>query len=172
LSKVPLDGTWAVASKRLADEAGQVNTTRTSFIKLAGDNVQQRQAAELFFGQFRTQHLAASQSVKTVASKGDVGPFVIQTSLWLDRNARAYRAAAMAKSMTFDLVVGSAPPGAALSYRRTGDVWSRNTDPTNTTLKNLLYAMWTVRAELPGHAPQEKDHDPWREENHVITFSF
>lgn len=157
---------------RAESEALNVGFTRASFLKLAGNNTQQRQAADVFFGQFETQYRQLSPPNPKVANATFFPGFRTRAINTFTDNARAYRAVAAARSLTFDLEVSSAPTGAVLSYRRPGDPYEKHPDPTNTTLRNLIYAVWTVRGEIPGRERQEKEHNPWREPNHVLVFVF
>lgn len=84
---------------------------------------------------------------------------------------KAYTLVSASGLLTFDLLIASSQPGAGVSYRRAGGAYEKHPDGTNTTIVNLPYALWTVRAELKG-AIQEKDHDPYRESNHVVHFDF
>lgn len=159
-------------SDRAQAEAATVVSTRAAFLNLSGNNPLQRRAADLFFGQFENQYRQLSGSTPKAANPTTLSTFRIRAFDVLVNNMRAYQAVATAKALTFDLDVASAPAGASVSYRRAGDPYQRNADPTNTTVRNLVYAIWSVRAELPNRQPQEKEHNPWREPNHVLVFVF
>jgi hypothetical protein len=98
-------------------------------------------------------------------------PFRESVFRTLEENAVAYEVVAQDGALTFDLEVNSVPPGAIVSYKRTGDPYQINPDPTNTTLKNLEFAIWIIRVHKPGYKDQEKIHDPLRDRNHVVYFS-
>jgi hypothetical protein len=85
-----------------------------------------------------------------------------------EQNELAYKIVADTQSLTFDLEVGSTPPGAMVSYHRRGDPYQHNPDPTNTVIKALPYAIWAVQFQITGYRTEEREHDPFREPNHVI----
>jgi hypothetical protein len=85
-----------------------------------------------------------------------------------EQNELSYSRVADAGSLVFDLVANSNPPGAEIAYRRRGDSYHVNPNPTNTTIKTLTFAIWTVRFRKPGYRDKETEHDPSRDPNHVI----
>jgi hypothetical protein len=85
-----------------------------------------------------------------------------------EQNELAYNVVADTQSLTFNLEVGSTPAGAMVLYHRRGDPYQHNPDPTNTVIKALPYAIWIVQVQLAGYQTEEREHDPFREPNHVI----
>jgi hypothetical protein len=61
------------------------------------------------------------------------------------------------------------PAGAEISYKRRGDAFQQNPSPSNSVIKSLPLAIWTVRLQKPGYRDEEREHDPFREANHVIN---
>jgi len=86
-----------------------------------------------------------------------------------EQNELAYKTVADAQSLTFDLELTSAPQGAAVSYRRRGDDFKPAPSPTDSTIKALTFAIWLVRFEKDGFRPVEREHDTFRDSNHVIN---
>ena len=87
----------------------------------------------------------------------------------IELNARAYALVADAEALTFDLDVKSNPEGAIVSYRRRGDAYKDHPSPTNSTIRFLTYAIWTVRFRKKGYEEQEFEFNPFVESNHVIS---
>jgi hypothetical protein len=87
----------------------------------------------------------------------------------LEQNELAYSIVADSGRLTFDLDVKSVPTGAVISYKRRGDDYRRNADPTDATIKALPYAIWVVQFQKTGYQNEEREHDPFREPNHVLT---
>jgi len=85
-----------------------------------------------------------------------------------EQNELAYEKVADTGSLTFDLGVASTPTGASVAYRRQGDKYRSHPDPTNSEIKSLTYAIWIVRFEKQGYQVEEREHDPFRERNHVV----
>jgi hypothetical protein len=86
-----------------------------------------------------------------------------------EQNELAYQIVADTQSLTFDLSVNSNPAGAAVCYHRRGDPCHPNSDPTDTVIKSLPYAIWLVQFQKVGYRTEEREHDPFREPNHVIN---
>lgn len=89
----------------------------------------------------------------------------------LDRTAILFEVVASTELLTFDLDVSSTPQNADVSYKRAGESYSHYSQNTNTTIHNLAYALWTIRA-IQSNRVQEKEHDPFREKYHVVHFDF
>lgn len=89
----------------------------------------------------------------------------------LNSTSAMFKAVADSGSLTFDLEVDSDPQDGDVSYKRTGDSYTPHPNQTNTTIQNLAYAVWTVRVAKSGYQPQEKQHDPFRERNHLMHFT-
>jgi hypothetical protein len=86
----------------------------------------------------------------------------------LEQNELAYKIVADTGTLVFDLDVASNPAGATVSYRRRGDRYHLNPSPTNTVVRGLPYAIWTVRFQKSGYREEEREHDPFRDPDHVV----
>lgn len=154
---------------RTRSEMDSLEQTQSSFSKQSTDTAQ-RQAGELFFGDLRRRYAEAATQAKGF-QPAIYKPGAKPTLRVFDENVSAYTQVASSGSLTFNLQVKSAPPGAAVEYRRVGDPYARHNDPTATTLYNLVLAQWQLRATLD-KTQQEKLHDPFREPDHVVVFDF
>lgn len=143
---------------------------------------------DVFFSDIRTSYTEALSSVNRrtparftpAAFLGDASdsrapidiyPALAQGPLRaLEHNELAYETVANADALTFNLEVTSTPAGARISYRRRGDQFTPAPDPTNATIKSLIYAIWIIRVEAPGMVAQEKEHNALNEEYHVLHF--
>jgi hypothetical protein len=103
--------------------------------------------------------------------KPEVGyTIVVQAALRpFEQNELAYKIVADTESLVFDLNVTSTPAGAAVCYHRRGDPCRPNPDATNTVTKSLPYALWLVQFQKAGYNTEEREHDPFRDPNHVIN---
>lgn len=144
-------------------EKGNIERVGAKFISMA-ITPEQREAGTAFFGELAKLHAR-------VDLPGDPNAALWSAVGFLNLSAAAYSAVAASESLTFNLEVRSTPAEATVTYRRTGDPYQPHPDPTSTTLKNLLYAVWAVRAELKGKV-QEKEHNPYVDSNHVVLFVF
>lgn len=171
--------------QNLVDAMESLSATKSEFIQLASAGDQNREA-EVFFDDLRTSYQDAIVEVtRTTASSGNpqeflliaskapyeggADPLVAEALRPLEQNELAYNLVATTGSLTFDLEVDSNPPGASVSYHRRGDAWQPNPNPTNSTLHSLPYAIWIVKFEKPGYKTEEREHDPFRESNHVVS---
>jgi hypothetical protein len=87
----------------------------------------------------------------------------------LEQNELAYSLVANKEGLTFNLEVNSVPAGATIFYWHRGDEERKNNNPTNSTIASLPYAIWFVRIQMPGYKVEEREHDPFREPNHVLN---
>jgi hypothetical protein len=95
---------------------------------------------------------------------------IVQASLRaFEGNELAYNIVAESGSLTFDLKVTSNPSGAAVSYYRRGDPPHLYSDPTNTVVPSLPYAVWYVKVEKTGYKAQEREHDAIHSADHVVN---
>jgi hypothetical protein len=147
----------------------------------------QQENSQVFFDDLRTSYREASHDLKAqglerhgpelllvaipqAKTETVIYPVVAQAVLRaFEQNELAYDIAADAQMLTFDLVVSSIPAGATVSYRRRGDEFKRATAPTNSTIKALPFAIWIIRFEKDGFRTIEREHDPFREPNHVVN---
>ena len=172
-----------VIIKNFVQNFGDLKTTLSSNVSTASDatreaqsqfnalseNEGQKQAGDVFFGDILGRYSQLSRDIDGLEEKSY--PAVKKnTILALELNAKAYETVADAGAETFDLEVDSFPQDAAVSYKRKGDPYKDHPRPTNTTIENLVYAVWTVRARKQGFQDQEKLHDPFNEKNHVVHF--
>jgi hypothetical protein len=165
----------------LIDSESALQATQEEFLKLAvgGD---QKPNAEAFFGDLsKTYHDAISHlgRLATATTKGGrfvrvsdekktAEPLAALALRPMEQNELAYKVVADEGSLVFDLEVDSTPEGATVSYHRKGDSPRANSDPTRSTIRSLPYAIWIVHFEKPGFRTEDREHDPFREPNHVV----
>ena len=153
----------------LAAATDIVATTRGLFLE-SSKSAGVVAAARAFFDGLLAEYTEVSGKIQTLEFPG-YPPVRERTLLALETPVLAYQRVASEGSLTFNLVVESTPPIAALSYRRTGEPYTQNPDPTDTTIWNLPYAIYIIRVQKPPEwADQEKPHDPFRDPNHKIHF--
>jgi hypothetical protein len=170
-------------SENLNSAAIALSKTQAEFIKLTPTQ-EQVANAEVFFRDLKTGYEDAFHLMKSTSSHAGIflmpvsddqkywgaDPLVVAAVALrpLEENELAYNVVASAGSLTFDLEVESAPPGAVVSYHRRGDAPHANPNPTNSTIHSLPYAIWVIKFEKAGYKPVEREHDPFREFNHVV----
>ena len=166
--------------QRLNDAIAKLDTTEREFRGLESSPKQQDNSSP-FFGDIRTSYREAELEIKSelresrgvflqVADRKPGYPLIARAALHaFEQNELAYNLVADTQSLVFDLDTSSVPPGATVSYRRRGDQFTKAPNPTNSTIKSLVYAIWLVRFEEPGYEIVEREHDPFREPNHSIT---
>lgn len=153
----------------LSDEQKEVQKTQDSFEKFSSTE-EARQASKVFFGDILNLYSTVGTSLQVF--KTQEYRIVRDNTLQLfDHTHSAYTLVAQRASLTFDLEVRSTPPEATVSHRRKGDAYTTHPRLTNTTIRNLVYATWQVRAELKGYRPQEKTYDPFRDPSNVLEFA-
>ena len=146
---------------------GAVRRTHERF----APSVNQRAAADTFFDDWVRQYTTMSNQLAGVEPPGFPSARDATIRLLSD-NEKAYAMVAGARSLTFDLLVTSTPAGASVEFKREGDRdYERNPDLTNATLKNLVRAIWIVRATR-GAETQQKTYNPFRDPNNVLHFDF
>jgi hypothetical protein len=146
----------------------------------------QEEAAQVFFDDLRTGYTETLRdlSIKRRASSvprivaasqtrelgGGKYPLTAQVVFRVfELNELAYDLVADSESMVFDLEVNSNPEGAAVSYRRRGDSYKQHQNPTNSIIKSLPLAIWTVRLQKQGYRDQKIDFNPFVERNRTVT---
>ncbi len=134
------------------------------------DSEDQRLAADGFFAGV-TKNIDAADEVVKRYSMEKFSTASEATFVALNSTASVFKAVAGSESLTFDLEVDSVPQDGDVSYKRTGEPYTPYSKPTDTTIQNLEYAVWTVRVVKAGYQPQEKQHNPFREPNHVLHFT-
>lgn len=176
------------ASTNIEDAIGALDKTRETFRGYAS-TAEQEERGEVFFADLRKSYVDMKASLNKssmhpINYQRDAQPHTMEmpqkqapyrydlaTEAALrpfEQNELAYTIVADTQSLTFDLVVKSNPPGATVCYHRRGDSCHENPDGTNTTITGLTYAIWLVKFDKAGYKPQEIEHDPFREPNHVI----
>jgi hypothetical protein len=177
-------------SKKIDEELGFLATTEASFRALASSPSQLDPEVSVFFSDLRISYNDAKSQLRdrgarsewrgslkwaSLASSQGVGeqpryPVLAQAVFRVfEQNELAYVTVANAKTLTFDLDVSSSPVGATISYRRRGDSYRQHPDQTNSVIRALPYAIWTIRFQKQGYRDEEREHDPFREPNHVIN---
>jgi hypothetical protein len=168
------------AVQALGETAGRFRTLST--------NKSQSESAEIFFDDLRATYAEASTVLRASAAAGhaqfrtvglqqDKADVNRNSAAYmgvlraLEQNEVAYTIVAEAQSLTFDLEIESMPPEALVLYHRKGDAFKKNPQDTNCLIRSLTYAIWFIRVEKLGHTPQEREHDPFREPNHKMTFN-
>jgi hypothetical protein len=178
-----------ILSKNISQSLDSLASTESTFIRLGSEDAQKK-TAEIFFDDLRKSYqdaLAETRRDKDrVWTHGSLNRVSLQSvphaadtdarySLLalaglraFEQNELAYNVVADTRSLTFDLDVRSNPSDARVSYRRRGDTFTVNGDPTDTVIKKLPYAIWIVRFEKRGFKTQDREHDPFRESNHIV----
>jgi len=165
----------------LIDSVSALRVTQDEFLKL-GTTKEQRPNAEVFFSDLgQTYQAAISQMSHSASAATQLGrlirvsddkksaePLVALALRPMEQNELAYKVVADEGSLVFDLEVDSTPEGAVVTYFRKGDQPRANPDPTRSTIHSLPYAIWIVHLEKVGYRPEDREHDPFREPNHVI----
>jgi hypothetical protein len=166
----------------LTDSLSALQATQEEFLKLATNNEDQRPSAEVFFEDLRKSYKDAISSltrsttamprrerlVRVSDRKRGAEPFLSLALRPMEQNELAFKVVADQGSLVFDLDVDSTPVGATVSYYRKGDSPRANPDPTRSTIRSLAYAIWIIRFEKAGYKTEEREHDPFREPNHVV----
>jgi hypothetical protein len=175
---------------RIDEELGFLAATEARFHALSSSQPQPYIAASVFFSDLRVSYQdakallekesthsersglfkRASLSLGQVPSQQPRYPVLAQAVFRVfEQNELAYVTVANAQSLTFDLDVSTNPEGATISYGRRGDSYRQHPSQTNSVIKSLPYAIWTVRFQKQGYRDEEREHDPFREPNHVIN---
>jgi len=171
----------AILQKDLTEALQALERTEQSFVELGG-NDSVLEAGKVFFADLKASYRQVIKDVAvTTIQRNDTAfvktgfvdqpyPLLAQGPLRvLEQNELAYSLVASKEDLTFNLEVGSVPAGATVFYRRRGDSERQNNKPTNSTIASLPYAIWLVRFHLDGYKDEEREHDPFRESNHVLN---
>ena len=173
--------------RNIEDAIKALDETERAFRGL-NDSSKQQESSQVFFADLRTNYRETHKELKAQARRLHNNPDLIlvaapqgrtEASLYplaaqavlriFEQNELAYKTVVDTGTLTFDLDVSSVPAGAAISYRRRGDDFKSAGSPTNCTIKALPFAIWIVRLEKDGFRAVERDHDPFRESNHVLN---
>jgi hypothetical protein len=171
----------ALLHNSLVESLDALTETRKQFASLAADKVQSANA-DVFFDDLSHAYNTALSRLKSVQASGphlvsasdqkrgiDAEPLLSLTLRPMEQNELAYNTVAAQGSLTFDLEADSTPEGAAVTYSRKGDNKpTPNPDPTRATIHSLPYAIWIIHFEKPKYKSEEREHDPFREPNHVV----
>jgi hypothetical protein len=179
-----------LVQNNIGEAIESLNTTQSSFHALAGTTTQPI-AEQVFFDDLRSSYETVLAGIEkgqlrsgfngalNVVSYREVAQtkkpevdytIVVQAALRpFEQNELAYKIVADTESLAFDLSVNSNPAGAAVCYHRRGDPCRSSPDTTNTVIKSLPYALWLVQFQKAGYLPEEREHDPFRDPNHVIN---
>jgi hypothetical protein len=172
---------------KITEELNYVKKTESAFEEMG--KKEQSGSAQIFFDDIRVGYsnvladLSAKPLVETRAGmisvawapqvetgEGKRYPLAAQVVFGaFELNQRAYMLVADTQSLIFDLEVNSNPEGATISYRRRGDSYKPHPNPTNSVVKALPYAIWTIRVEKHGFREQEIDFNPFVNSNHVVN---
>jgi hypothetical protein len=187
--KASLPTVPATLRRQVQAEIISLRATQENFHKLSAQSPNAA-AATVFFDDLATSYDEVLSSLSTQKTEADVKAHVV-LSAWrppvagaiknatyplaaqavfrvFEQNELAYAIVADTESLTFDLEVETSPAGATVSYHRRGDPYKDNPSPTNSVIKDLPYAIWIVRFQMPGFQEKEIEHDPFREHNHKL----
>ncbi|MGH9641010.1 MAG: hypothetical protein ACRD3Q_01155 [Terriglobales bacterium] len=168
--------------QNLVESADAVRATQDEFLKLTTSEGQEVSADVFFedlrrsygdaishFGRTNATLKEAAHLVRVSDKRKDGAEPLLSLALRpMEQNELAYKVVADEGSLTFDLDVDSTPEGAAVSYYRKGDPPHPNPDPTRSTIHSLPYALWIIHLEKAGYKAEDREHDPFREPNHVV----
>lgn len=176
--------------KKINEELLFLSATESRFRALADPQAQLDAPASVFFDDLRMSYEDAKSRLKEQSVQSNWSGLFMLASLEspqtsgdqlrypvlaqavfrvFEQNEVAYVTVANAGTLTFDLDVSSDPAGATISYRRRGDPYRQHPDQTNSVIRALPYAIWTVRFQKQGFRDEEREHDPFREPNHIIN---
>jgi hypothetical protein len=180
----------AFLRRNLNEALEAVGRTELSFHKLGGPQ-SNLEAGKVFFADLQASYRQALEDLARAQAQIRIEPRVDQVSFVnasqtttnqprypaiaqgvlrvLEQNELAYSVVANKEDLTFNLEVNSIPAGATVVFWRRGDSERKNNKPTNSTIPSLAYAIWFVRFHVPGYKDEEREHDPFREPNHVVT---
>jgi hypothetical protein len=172
----------------IKEEIEALRTTEADYLKLANPQGQ-TPFAPIFFDDLRINYEHALLLVNgRLSATPKAGSFMLvdnkltkedqattQTLLGLavlrsfEQNELAYKTVVDVGSLVFNLEINSAPAGASISYYRRGESPRKNSSPTNSTIHSLPYAIWNIKLEMQGYQVEEREYDPFREPNRVVT---
>jgi hypothetical protein len=168
-TKGPFDEAKSFLRSSVYESRKDLWSTRSAFEKYS-KSARQREASNIFFGDLAIQYSQVDEILITV-EKDEYQEIRERAFRLFEYNFLAYKAVAASQSLTFNLAVTSAPrKEASVYFRRKGEDYQKYSNNTDTTIPNLIYAVWYVRVELPGYESEEKQHDPYREPNHALYF--
>lgn len=172
----------SLLEQNLKESVNALTATQVEFSKLTTSEAQ-RPNTQIFFDDLRKTYEEAlshlGRSAPALKGEGHLvrvsggkktaaEPFLSLTLRPMEQNELAYEVVADQGSLTFDLEVDSTPEGAAVTFNRKGDPPRGNPELTRSTIRSLAYAIWIVHFDKPGYKMEEREHDPFREPNHVV----
>jgi hypothetical protein len=171
----------------MENEIKSLESTESKFNGMGENSESVKESASIFFADLRLSYTEALKQLSN-EQRNDNPPIIKSVSLRQTKPAQqtvhliasgvfsvfdihvlAYSLAATTQSLMFNLDVTSYPEGATISYKRRGDDFKTNTNPTNCTLKSLPLAIWTIHFQLSGYKEQDRDFNPFIEQNHVLN---
>jgi hypothetical protein len=172
--------------ENLASALGALRRTQTQFLEMSKGH---DEAGEVFFNDLALNYQQAQHQVEIGSDQAERPSVHLQTASFgsgkspkafsllaqvalgtFERNVLAYDSAIESESLYFSLTVKSDPEGAKISYKRRGDSgYQSPRDPTDTTVGNLVKAVWIIHLHLAGYQDWESEYDPFTEPDRVIT---
>jgi hypothetical protein len=187
-SKAGVDSLASLLRKSVRGEILVLEGTQRDFDKFATGK--QKPAATVFFDDLHSSYERALVQIDDFSQRAGVtglalrlvsqgaqdarpGYLVLAQATFrpFEQNELAYRTVVDTDSLTFDLEVRSSPEGATVSYRRRGDTFQQEAEPTDTVIRALPYAIWFVKFHKTGFRDKTVEHDPFRDPNHVVEVS-
>jgi hypothetical protein len=186
-----IDSVESVLRRNTQDAIKSLTTTQKSFQELTGTTLPQR-ADQVFFEDLRTNYeelldyldrknlksgynrdstmLLANFETQSNNKKRTLDDSLVTLAALhpFEQNELAYNLAADTQSLFFDLTLKSYPEGASVCHYRRGDGCNLDSEPTNTTIKSLPLAIWTVEFRKAGYKTEKRIHNPFTESNHVV----
>jgi hypothetical protein len=172
-----------ILGRNLRDAVEALNSTEGSFQKLATSSATDVTAAKVFFDDLRLSYQDAASTVHKSMSQttghlvpvsqnrsgsSDYPPAAHAVLRSFEQNELAYKVVADTQSLVFNLEVQSVPAGATVCYHRKNDPCHPHSSQTNSTIPSLPYAIWIVHFEKASYAAEDREHDPFREPNHIV----
>jgi hypothetical protein len=173
-----------ILGRTVRDALEALNATEASFRKLATTGDADLPAAKVFFDDLRLSYHDAASTVRQSASmakgqvlrvsqdeiaRGNYPPAAYAVLRSFEQNELAYTVVADTQSLVFNLDVQSVPTGATVCYHRRNDPCHPHPNQTNSTIPSLPYAIWVVHFEKRGYNAEDREHDPFREPNHIVV---
>lgn len=176
-------GITGILGRNVQDALEALNSTEASFRKLATSGTPDVEEARVFFGDLRLSYEDAASTVRqsttlpsgellrvsqSAVVRGDYPPAAYAVLRSFEQNELAYKLVADTQSLVFNLDVQSVPAGATVCYHRKNDPCHPHPNQTNSTIPSLPYAIWIVHFEKPDYKAEDREHDPFREPNHLV----
>jgi hypothetical protein len=175
--------TTGILGRAVQDALEALSSTEESFRSSATGGATDVPAAKVFFDDLRISYQDAASTVRQSASlpngqllrvsqnrvgRDNYPPAAYAVLRSFEQNELAYTVVADTQSLVFNLEVQSVPAGATVCYYRRNDPCHLHPKQTNSTIPSLPYAIWIVHFEKAGYTAEDREHDPFREPNHVV----